>query len=873
MRFVPRLFLLAFSATGGVLPLSAQQTYHLTRNTILSPIPLQIQDGYDKISLGYSLHVVDSVSYYGLLTCFGAGFSPSELPLTSEEYPLAPNSIYNIDGAAADDPTWLELECRHYTSIGGGVFVQWGGPSWLGLRNPAEFNVQRGNHRIGGTFQITYPSNYNAFSLIYGRRGLTISRRMALGYSGGTLALDFREADMINQGETVIGTLGSNSTVTLTNSTFQTGGSNSSSIGEFGGIGRLIILPGSTFTANGAPLLIGAFGGNGTVDVNGLLSCTQSSFVGYGGGTGRVNVSPNKEYKSLDNISVGSGSGSVGTLSMSGLSSNDAKVTAKLLRVGDIGSGTLSSSFGVASVTDHMLLGQAGGSANVSLIHSTFTGGGYLVLGGSGSANASIVDSRLELSAGIAIGGAGSFGLGTGGNGNVTISGNSNLVTSGQLLMGNQGAGTSTLQSTSSQIRSGGRCRIGLFGNASLTATTSVLTLGPWDIGFGAGTGTVALNRTQGTATELNVGSSGANGSLSLTESNVTINGLATMGEGGTSGLSLQAGSLLQINGGFRAGVHGGGTHAITLQNSSTLNATQPIVLGTVTQTTSQLMASAIRTASTLTNGQFGVIKGTGTLECSSLENFGSIDPGFSPGLMTVQGTLNHRGGEIKLELGGPGNSDKLAVSGALNLIGGVVRVVKLPGYSPQIGDQLDLIDAGSTTQTGGSFVDETGLGLQWNLMTGTATVTQAPSTISGQVTLQDFSANPSGEQLTYEVISDGIVRQSGTVLLQSSGLFAIPSSLLGSFNLVIKGRTWLAKSQNIQINASGTQLSNFGLINGDADGDNEVGPGDFELIVSNFGLGSNDVGFDPNADLDRDEEVGPSDFEIVVGNFGLAGD
>jgi hypothetical protein len=51
--------------------------------------------------------------------------------------------------------------------------------------------------------------------------------------------------------------------------------------------------------------------------------------------------------------------------------------------------------------------------------------------------------------------------------------------------------------------------------------------------------------------------------------------------------------------------------------------------------------------------------------------------------------------------------------------------------------------------------------------------------------------------------------------------------------------------------------------VNGDIDQDGEVGPGDFEMVVSQFGgTGS--------ADCDNDGEVGPNDFDIIVRNFGL---
>jgi hypothetical protein len=75
-----------------------------------------------------------------------------------------------------------------------------------------------------------------------------------------------------------------------------------------------------------------------------------------------------------------------------------------------------------------------------------------------------------------------------------------------------------------------------------------------------------------------------------------------------------------------------------------------------------------------------------------------------------------------------------------------------------------------------------------------------------------------------------------------------------------------IKKSGLLEFTPGQTTNYNFDLVLGDVDQDNEVGPGDFEMVVAQFG-GSGD------ADVDRDGEVGPSDFEIVVQNFGLQGD
>jgi hypothetical protein len=76
-----------------------------------------------------------------------------------------------------------------------------------------------------------------------------------------------------------------------------------------------------------------------------------------------------------------------------------------------------------------------------------------------------------------------------------------------------------------------------------------------------------------------------------------------------------------------------------------------------------------------------------------------------------------------------------------------------------------------------------------------------------------------------------------------------------------------------VTISLAGAVGVNFTMTPGDADGDNEVGPGDFEHVIALFGAISSDPDYDFAVDFDGDGEIGPSDFEIVVSNFGIAGD
>ena len=72
---------------------------------------------------------------------------------------------------------------------------------------------------------------------------------------------------------------------------------------------------------------------------------------------------------------------------------------------------------------------------------------------------------------------------------------------------------------------------------------------------------------------------------------------------------------------------------------------------------------------------------------------------------------------------------------------------------------------------------------------------------------------------------------------------------------------------------SSDFQIPTASLVLGDVDGDNEIGPGDFEAVVSGFGSVYGNFAWNSLADLDRDGEIGPGDFEVVVRNFGISGE
>lgn len=145
---------------------------------------------------------------------------------------------------------------------------------------------------------------------------------------------------------------------------------------------------------------------------------------------------------------------------------------------------------------------------------------------------------------------------------------------------------------------------------------------------------------------------------------------------------------------------------------------------------------------------------------------------------------------------------------------------------------------------------------------------------VKGTVTLSDVVA-PFGEPVTVEVMSGSTVMQSMNTQLDANGMFSFRSTVpAGTYSVLVKGATHLRKRMdNVVFTANGASGINLVLINGDVDGDNEVGGSDLSLLSSAFLSSTGDGNFNASADLDRDGEVGSNDLSILSANFLTSGD
>lgn len=145
------------------------------------------------------------------------------------------------------------------------------------------------------------------------------------------------------------------------------------------------------------------------------------------------------------------------------------------------------------------------------------------------------------------------------------------------------------------------------------------------------------------------------------------------------------------------------------------------------------------------------------------------------------------------------------------------------------------------------------------------------PGRITGNITLEDYDPGEDGNYV------EVIVRQGGNdtfhaLPLGPGGAYALETGMSGSAEVLVRNWHWLRKSSGPVTLGQPINLD-LSLKNGDCDGDNEVGIGDYSLISSSYGLIPGDENYLYEADLNGDEEVGIADYAILSANYGMIGD
>ena len=455
--------------------------------------------------------------------------------------------------------------------------------------------------------------------------------------------------------------------------------------GNSGGMGSATVAGIGSEWNNSFDLYVGRFGdGTLNVDAGGLVTNTNG-FIGVNSGsTGTLTVSgAGSHWNNSSDLTVG-GSG-VGTLNVEagGLVTN----TIGFIGVNSGGTGTVTVT-GAGSQwnnSDILLVGTDGiGTLNVEAGGVVNSDDGYIgyFSDSSGTATVTGTGSQWNNSAGLYVCRAGNGTL------NVEAGG---LVTNTFGIIGNLTGytGNATVTGTGSQWNNSSVLYVGLFGDATMDVEAEgvVANVGGF-IGWNLG--------STGTATVTGAGSK--------------WNNTADLYVGGTETTAGGTGTLNILNEGL---VSVGGT--LKVWDDGIVN----LASGTLDVGTLDLTAATATDDFNMTGG-FLIAD---TIIGSIVQDGGTLAPGESPGLTSIDGDYLMNAGSIEFELGGLLRGleyDVLDVTG-MSLLTGTMDINLISGFDPFLGDSFVLID--SVGGYGGTplfdFNDASlASGLSWNSST-----------------------------------------------------------------------------------------------------------------------------------------------------------
>jgi plastocyanin len=108
--------------------------------------------------------------------------------------------------------------------------------------------------------------------------------------------------------------------------------------------------------------------------------------------------------------------------------------------------------------------------------------------------------------------------------------------------------------------------------------------------------------------------------------------------------------------------------------------------------------------------------------------------------------------------------------------------------------------------------------------------------TLAGTVVLGDYLGSPADVLLKIDVIQGTNVVRTQKVTPNSAGGFAVAEIPAGTYTVRIKSSGWLSKSTpNVVIDGPVVTMAAVTLVNGDLNGDNQIGLPDSQLLSGNF--------------------------------------
>jgi fibronectin-binding autotransporter adhesin len=449
------------------------------------------------------------------------------------------------------------------------------------------------------------------------------------------------------------------------------------------------------------------------------------------------------------------------------------------IRGGDGGSGG-AGGVGTTSSSARAGHGAAGGAGVVS-ISSILTNRGT-VLGGNGGNGAN---------GGVTFGRGGNGGAGGGGS----IGSNSSFTNIGLLAGGQGGNGANGGSLTGSWAGSGGD------GGAAFTATNATLRNdGTITGGNGGARGTIGP--VAGTVGAGGVGVTGS--SLTVINNGTIAGGLSGDGAtranaitftGGVNTLELWGGSAIKGNVAafsaadtFRLGGSATGSFDISQINGFGILQKTGSSNWTLTGTNASASTFTIWDGRLAVNGSLanssvtvlgGTLGGSGTVGATTVQSGATIAPGNSIGTLAINGNLTLApGSTYAAEIGGNGNSDRIAVTGKATVAGSNVTVSAIdPQGLYKQGQRYTLITAPGGVEGGFASVSSSSafLNLALDPQTGAVGLT---------VSAKSFATAANGRnQLATAGGLDSLPQLGGTLLLYNSVLVLDAASGRAAFD------------------------------------------------------------------------------------------
>ncbi|WP_165219276.1 PKD domain-containing protein [Aquisphaera insulae] len=498
------------------------------------------------------------------------------------------------------------------------------------------------------------------------------------------------------QGVVVNGSGGPNTALITTS-----GGNSVSVTGYGGGIGAngsgVEVSQYGAITSSGGPVFVQGVGSTSAYGISiggaglpayvtnpggGSISLTADSLniasgASVSAGTGPVTIVDNATGTpiNLGGADVLSGTPTLG-LSAAELSA----ITAGMLYIGSSTSGaiTVSAAINRSSPTDMIL--QSGVGGDLSFVGSGVinSAGGSVQLWTSGTHAITSTTGAIDV-----IAGAGSVFL-TAGTGGIGASGNP-LIVSGTLL-------SSTSGGSSSQF---------LFVAGSITIGPGGLNPGGGGtLELDGGTFTLGGSNRINDAASLNVnGGTFSLGTFSETVDTVTLTSGSITGSTGV----LTSTNTIQTQGGTISAILAGGNGLTQTTTGSTTLAGANTYTGTTTINGGALLVNGSLAGPVLVSAA-GTLGGSGSV--GSVTNQGTVSPGNSPGILTINGNYVQTGTLLEQVQGTnpvTPDFDRLIITGNVTL-GGTLNPVLLAGYLPSLGNSYQILDNNGASPISGTF-------------------------------------------------------------------------------------------------------------------------------------------------------------------------